>query len=1244
MDAPIEDSDIKLQKVSADLISEFDSRLPLFLFRRQRGGGDTSQKVRRQVTAREADKLIAGCLDPFQELPQLLDPYLSKWISLLSSAFISSLTLASVTSHSIPNPTITDDSSHEVKEALLIPLTQAISKIIYTLCKIRGEKVVVRFLGNEVSWLEPLLSFTENNQKTKTWEERYVGLLWLSHLLFAPFDLATISSSTHHYEDDAEDEDGKKEETVVVEGLDLQWEKLPGITVRVLPLAIQYLGSPGKERDAAKALLVRLALRRDMQELGVLDGMLRWALRALRQQTEEKTPYHYIGVLSFLAGVLTSSADTSDMDPYLVMIIHAVYEAAEGSQERVMTSALARKAVIKVVRAVAVLILRGKKELYGDYVGLGLVETTIGFLLDCLGDNDTPVRFAASKALSIIALRLEQDMASEVVEAVLEGLNKNVLRDKKTPGKKDLSAVNPLEWHGLMLTLSHLLYRRSPPPDQLADIVQALITGISFERRALSGGSSGTNVRDAACFGIWAMARRYTTKELLAVPTESLTTGTHTHGSSVLQITATELVVAACLDPAGNIRRGSSAALQELIGRHPDTITEGIWVVQTVDYHAVALRARALQDVALGVTKLSPRYGEAILDALLGWRGVGDVDAASRRAVGASFGALTAELALTTPDPLKRLQQSVSLARDALKSLQARQVEERHGLLISIAGVFDGFPRVIGGQADYKNESLINFVSSSANIVLEILSDCNTDTYRRPELVAEGASRLIISAAPILQASMSTSGVQNSPSTIRSGPELIEENAGEITQLVKALGERQGPVKEFVKLSRTYLAKWLLTQEPDLITPAADAALTMLIFSDDSEREEIVKEWAGIVRHRPTSSRVATWGGHFSALAMSYSIASTLLTSQIKKLICDSFVERWNTDPYTDVHVAVLQSLTRSNSKSGLLRDNTDIFLPLIAEGLDDYTTTAQGDVGSMVRFQAIRATKALWTESPSGPLVEGLILRILRLAAEKLDRVRAEAQVALSLILKPEYKTPFLQTTFSSTSYFTFLLSLPSKLLDSVSSSFVFSTPSEWLCPLLSGYVSSADTGNEELVIATRSALLSHCLSSPVVTLDIVTALISNLRTHQKNDRVLVPTLEVLKFLFDMSVAPSEGIDWKRLCLLVQKAAYKTGNVRKLEACIGVYGGVVLQSGGDGDVEGREEAKKRLGGLLGHPWPRVRSAVVDQLWRIYSSGHMQDGEAGKGEKLLGTDWGAAGQGDVQGLVKELGLVSTTGA
>jgi hypothetical protein len=892
-----------------------------------------------------------------------------------------------------------------------MPLPRAISKLLYTFCKIRGEKVVVRFLSNEARYLEVLLSALEEGERTIAsppgldggsfgsdhgqvvkrggwaWEERYVALLWLSHLMLAPFDLSTISSLEEV--DDQEDEGKVKG----VEGLQLP-AGLPSITTRILPLAVKYLASPGKERDASKALLVRISMRRDMQQMGVLDALVRWALAALRPQDgAERTPYHYIGVLSFLAGVLGASADTSDMDSYLTMIFRAVHSiAAEGEKTKgVLSSALARKTMIKVIRAIAVLILRNPQGMEG----MEIVETTIGFLLESLADNDTPVRFAASKALSIITLKLDEDMASQVVEAVLESLNRNVLR-VKAPGdvatpRKDLSMVDPLEWHGLMLTLSHLLYRRSPPAENLADIVQALLMGLSFERRSTSGSSTGGNVRDAACFGIWALARRYTTPELLAVPTAALTTDISS-GASILQIIATALVAAACLDPSGNIRRGSSAALQELIGRHPDTVEKGIWVVQTVDYHAVALRSRALQNVALGVTKLSGQYGEAILDALLGWRGVGDVDPVSRRAAGTSYGMITADLASTDANPVQRLTQSVSLILDRIKSLEHRQVEERHGLFFSFAAVLDALP----GVAREKDATLDHFVQLSMDALLGILKDCDTKTYRKPELIAEAASRLIISSFPVLQAATSASA------NLLPGHSLMSKTGDDLAQLVTSIGTRTEKLSTFVALVRSNLQKWLVWPDLDIISAASEAAVGLMIFCSSTERDETIRGWAEAARERQ-SSKTRTTSGHFSALAAVYPMASTLALEEDKTLICDAITERWRNDVWTDTRACIVQSLTGSD----LLKQNTHVFLELVAEGLDDYTTTAQGDVGSHVRFQAIRATKSVWEtldedSGDNGSLVKGLFLRILRLAAEKLDRVRAEAQAALAVVLKP--------------------------------------------------------------------------------------------------------------------------------------------------------------------------------------------------------------------------------------------------
>ncbi|KAK4450738.1 tubulin folding cofactor D C terminal-domain-containing protein [Podospora aff. communis PSN243] len=1267
MDAPEEDLDIKLQKISSDLLSDFSTALPSFL--RKPDG-----TVRTRVRTRETHRLASSLLDPFQELPQLLDPHLSVWLPLLGDAFLEYHRLhQSQAAARQRRATMLGKGG-----GLLMPLSAAVARILYTLCKIRGEKVIVRFLSSETRCLEVLLSAVEEAERVEemgwSWEERYVVLLWLSQLMLAPFDLASMSSNEFGV-------DGEEGGLPAMEGFEWPREgKLPGIAVRVVPLAVKYLGQPGKERDAAKALLVRISMRRDMQRLGVLDALVRWvlgALRPAREGEEGKTPYHYIGVLSFLSGILTSSADTSDMDRYLKTLFDAVHGAsAEGGESglpSVVSSALARKTVIKVIRAIAVLVLRNGQQ---DMASMGLVETTIGFLLESLADNDTPVRLAASKSLSVITFKLDAEMASQVVEAVLESLGKNVIwkkdpRDSTAPRTKDLSAVNPLEWHGLMLALSHLLYRRSPPAENLSDIIQALVMGLSFEQRNPSGGSIGANVRDASCFGIWALARRYTTKELLAVKTpKSLLAKYHDPSTSVLQALATELIVAACLDPSGNIRRGSSAALQELIGRHPDTVIKGIWVVQTVDYHAVALRSRALQEVALNATILSGGYGEAILDSLLGWRGNGDIDAASRRASGASYGAITAQLAKEAASPMARFTQSVSQVIDRIKSLQPRQVEERHGLLLNFASVLDSLPTILG-TVSHEGDivALTEFICLSVDGLEHILSECSAKTYRRPELIAEAASILIISSFPLLQAATLTANTtiyDPIATTLLPGPALISRSGADVSRLADALGPRPPSLERAITLLHATLPSWLLRPEEEVIPPASEAGLILLLFSTPQEREKIIREWAAAVRTRP-SGRNSTAGGFFSALVTSYSIISTLdLQDTDKALICDAILKRWDTDKDTDMRVLMLRSLTESE----LMEDNVTVFLPLLEEGLDDYTTNARGDVGSLVRFRAVRATRGLWQafiakeEKEKLRLVSSLFLRVLRLAAEKLDRVRAEAQGALGAALSPSHAATLRTSTFSSKPYFGFLLDLlrtkqarlHPAMVEAVSDSAGTGIETgagtgppppgsgqddKWMDELMAGFVSSADTGNEDLVIATRAALCDFCaLSEDNVDL-VCSALVRNLKSRQGQDRVLVPTLEVVAFLFHVGVfVRCNAVDYKSLCLQVQKAGYKTGNVRKIEACIRVYGAIAaLDVSEDGARAGKRaeaaaEARKRLGALAFHPWPRVRSMVVDEVWGLL----MALGEEPAAERLKGVDWGVADKAAVKTLVQVVGL------
>ncbi|KAH6659800.1 tubulin folding cofactor D C terminal-domain-containing protein [Truncatella angustata] len=1260
MDESELDRDIVIQRYSADLIADFDSSLGPFL-RKPNG------QLRTRVREKETLRLVTQVLEPFQELPQLLDPHLPKYLPILAEAYLEQIRNRHRT------------KSLSLRSQLLTPLSNAISRIIYTFCKIRGEKVVVRFLSVETKYLEPLLYAIEDaDRRTSasrdgsttelwTWHERYVILLWLSQLFFAPFDLSTISSGDI---DEAEPPD--------IPGF--QWpSRVPGITLRVIPLAIKYLASPGKERDGAKALLVRLAMRRDMQEIGILQALVHWALSTLHITKDNiaETPYHYIGSLALLAGILRSSADTSIMNPHLASIFYAVQKVSSEENELfeiIKGSALARKMMIKVVRSVIILVLRKTEPSRED---TEMVETSIGYLLESLADNDTPVRFAASKALSMITLKLESDMALQVVEAVLESLNRNVLWVKsQLPGStgriRDLTAVDALEWHGLMLTLSHLLYRRSPPPETLSDIIHALIMGLSFEKRGTAGGSFGTNVRDAACFGIWAVARRYTTEELLQVPTR---VGNVIHSAfpsaSVIQTLATELVIAASLDPAGNIRRGSSAALQELIGRHPDIVSEGIAVVQTADYHAVALRSRAIHDVALQATRLSTIYGVGLREALLSWRGIGDADAMARRVAGTTFGLLTAVTSNITSDPLDHFNQATELLLNRIRLLQTRQVEERHGLLLSLAATFDILPELVRDGLSQKSLERAS-ISRLLDALVKVLEECTLTTYRKPELIAEASARLVTSSFPILLLGLMTGHTSMSAKLTQ---DLIQ--TGRTVTVDSQMSTKLLPIKSFLDgstlLENTNIQRvvavlsaavfaWLNRSDAEVIDAAAPASTILLLFSPPEERPRIIQRWIDIISD-PKTSRQKHGDGIYFALTQAYHI-SALLSEDKRTLlkIPEAFRVRWALDGEIETHVAIIRSLVGRD----MLRYQVLDFVPIISAGLDDYTTNARGDIGSHVRLEAIKATRTLWESclegctSQSKNEILGLFPKVLRLAAEKLDRVRVEAQAALTLLLAARESDILKGVSFSSRVYFVQLFDLcnASHLLQNVAGSWPLSE-FECVSSLLAGLATSADTGNEDLVIASRAAIAEVCKASSDNLAKICMSLIHNLKIYQGQDRVIVPTLELIAYLFHIgSFQQCREVSLRQLCLLTQKAGYKTGNVRKLEACVKVYGGIASTTVDEVEVktdtgvtsdlelkrkEGIAESRRRLGALLSHPWPRVKTLAIDELWGLLSSSvspetsdesHNQHVQAG----LLSVDWGQADKMAIKTLVENLGF------
>ncbi|RMI94121.1 hypothetical protein BD777DRAFT_161898 [Yarrowia lipolytica] len=101
------------------------------------------------------------CIEPFQELPQLVDTKLQDFVTQLAENYTE------------PNPDI--------------------ARALYTLVTVRGGKIIARLMPNHVSRLIPIMNLI--TQQKVSWEEEFIVLLWLSTVSRAPFPLHTISQT-----------------------------------------------------------------------------------------------------------------------------------------------------------------------------------------------------------------------------------------------------------------------------------------------------------------------------------------------------------------------------------------------------------------------------------------------------------------------------------------------------------------------------------------------------------------------------------------------------------------------------------------------------------------------------------------------------------------------------------------------------------------------------------------------------------------------------------------------------------------------------------------------------------------------------------------------------------------------------------------------------------------------------------------------------------------------------------------
>jgi hypothetical protein len=368
------------------------------------------------------------------------------------------------------------------------------------------------------------------------------------------------------------------------------------------------------------------------------------------------------------------------------------------------------------------------------------------------------------------------------------------------------------------------------------------------------------------------------------------------------------------------------------------------------------------------------------------------------------------------------------------------------------------------------------------SVISLILQDAKV-SHRRADLIAEAVSRLLLAAA------LSSTG---------SG---MEE---------KVFGD------ELLTQSTELLSIWLRRNEAEVIDTASDAASALLPMLSSTQQLTLQNTWIDIISEIQSGGRSGQDRGILAAIFKIFPMAGGLQVG-----IIQAIHKRWNSGHDIETRASILKYLTTSTA----LQTHAHEFTGIISQGLDDYTTNARGDVGSLVRIEAVKAAASSWKPSSpelakSEPFVK-LYGKTLRLAAEKLDKVRADAQQAVACVLdSDQFKT----CPTSSVVYFRFLLDM--QIMQCLAKGFTYQ--SQWSLEMFEGYVGSADTGSEDLVRASRTALTSYCESGNVDSVCNILFMVCSSRFYCCLEEKLSPvslmhfrssseTWPVIEFLFQL-------------------------------------------------------------------------------------------------------------------------------
>ncbi len=532
-------------------------------------------------------------------------------------------------------------------------------QIVYVLCKIRGYSTIIKFFSSEVNIFESVITFllNLNIEDAENWHILYVLLLWTSILGLVPFDIETIDTK--------------------------------GIIINCLiDFYKKTLNFTGNICNITAFSLSKFITRPDIIKKGILNDFINFCISTLTNETSDLNNFACLGVLAALAEIFKNGLP-KDLINYISIVENGVLKC---NFKILDNSVIFRKLKIKLTHRIGLVLLKPKFQKWRytlqtkslldrkinkenkieypscddneldkdelDYeIDFNTLETIIDLLLNSLHDKENIVRWSGAKGIGRLCERLPKQMVDDIFQSVLE-----LFKDEE----------NEYSWQGACLCIAELCKRGMILPEKLSDLIPFLEKALIFE---INKGTfcSGSNVRDSACYVIWALARAYS-GEIMKPHVEKL---------------STSLILTILFDKEVNCRRAASAAFQEHVGRQ-GYFPHGIQIITEADYFTLGNRQYCYLNISTFIAQY-PQYYEAIVNYIAFSRLI-HVELAIRQ--------LAAEaLALLVPfDP--QLFTKIILPK-ILTLCFSNSLNVRHGAIIGIGYIVTG----LAGKWDIENNS-----------------------------------------------------------------------------------------------------------------------------------------------------------------------------------------------------------------------------------------------------------------------------------------------------------------------------------------------------------------------------------------------------------------------------------------------------------------------------------------------------------------------------------------------------------